>query len=99
MPSVASPLGSQAAVSSEISLTSKRDSPVPRVETMNIDEAAKRGYFRKGKNAEISAEHAAPDGTSAPEKRQWTSEWNCQYNSGGMYISSFLYINANSHRW
>jgi hypothetical protein len=98
MPSIASPVASEAAVSSESSLTAKRDVLGPRIGTMSTEEAANRGFFRKGWNAGNATEYPVPEGSSALEKRQWTSDWNCVFNSGGMCVPNYLYIDANPKR-
>jgi hypothetical protein len=98
MLSMASPIASEAAVTSETSLAAKRNFPAPYAETMSIEEAANQGLFRKDRKAGHATERAVTEGLPSLEKRQWTSDWECDVNNGGMYAQSCLYVDTNSRR-
>jgi len=86
MPSMASPVAMEAKDSSGTALTAERDVLGPRVETMSVEEATHQGFIRKGWNAGNATNEVMPKGLSSLEKRQYTTPWNCQFNSGGMYV-------------
>jgi hypothetical protein len=86
VPSMASPVASEVAVSPASSPIVERDVVDPRMETISVEEATNRGFLHRYWEFKNATANGVREDSSALEKRQWTSDWNCRFNSGGMYF-------------
>jgi hypothetical protein len=98
MPAMASPVAAEVTVSPATSLVAERDVVDPRMETISVEEVTNRGFLHRYWEFKNATANGVPEDSSALEKRQWTGDWNCRFNSGGMYASGHLFTLANSTR-
>jgi hypothetical protein len=94
MPAMASPVASEVAVSPATSLVTDHDVVDPRMETISVEEATNRGFLHRYWEFKNATANGVLEDSSALEKRQWTGDWVCTYNHGGMCVSGHSFTPA-----